>query len=456
MTCTLSFSIFVSPAAVYVCGFKSFSIKKMDHLPSKLPFSKRRLRPRIIISYIADYLILIGCIVGFYIFDSIEPYHQHFSLRNISIQYPYAVHERISIQAALLISGVTPLVIIAVYTLFIDGLFSHHKPYNPASGKRKLTGPYRWKDRLWEFNCGFLGLLLSQGLAFLITQVLKTACGKPRPDLIDRCKPRPGSEDLIPGLSNSTICTGDPAIIKDGFRSWPSGHSSSSFAGLFYLTLWLCGKLHFMDNRGEVWKAIIVIIPCLAATLIAVSRIMDARHHPFDVISGSLLGIICAYISYRQYFPPISEPWKKGRAYPIRSWGTDPVAPSKTSPLSDCASTSALRNPGEDRINASSAPEMGPARISPTYMGSANPYTSNLRNRRSHDNDGDWSSSSEDLADGYEMQHGYARTQNPAIGGLPRYEADTSYHSQTQNVLPGVTAAHVPPDPIATRPARDS
>jgi diacylglycerol diphosphate phosphatase/phosphatidate phosphatase len=211
-----------------------------------------------------------------------------------------------------------------------------------------------------------------------------------------------------------------------------------------------------MDNRGEVWKAIIVIIPCLAATLIAVSRIMDARHHPFDVISGSLLGIICAYISYRQYFPPISEPWKKGRAYPIRSWGTDPVAPSKTSPLSDCASTSALRNPGEDRINASSAPEMGPARISPTYMGSANPYTSNLRNRRSHDNDGDWSSSSEDLADGYEMQHGYARTQNPAIGGLPRYEADTSYHSQTQNVLPGVTAAHVPPDPIATRPARDS
>lgn len=212
-----------------------------------------------------------------------------------------------------------------------------------------------------------------------------------------------------------------------------------------------------MDNRGEVWKAIIVIIPCLAATLVAVSRIMDARHHPFDVISGSLLGIVCAYISYRQYFPPISEPWKKGRAYPIRSWGTDPVAPSMASPLSDhYASTSALRNPEEDRIDASGAPEIGPARISPTYMGSANPYTSDLRNRRSHDNDGEWSSSSEDVADGYEMQHGYARTQNPRIGGLPRYEADTSYHSQTQTVLPGVTAPHVRPDPVATRAGRDS
>lgn len=164
-----------------------------------------------------------ACIGGFYVLDSIEPYHQHFSLRNISIQYPYAVHERITIQEALCISGLAPLVIIIVYTLFIDGLFSHHKTQHPVSGKRKFTGPYRWKDRLWELNCGILGLLLSQGLAFVITQVLKNACGKPRPDFIDRCQPRAGSQDAIPGLSNSTICTGEHALIKDGFRSWPSG-----------------------------------------------------------------------------------------------------------------------------------------------------------------------------------------------------------------------------------------
>ena len=69
------------------------------------------------------------------------------------------------------------------------------------------------------------------------------------------------------------------------------------------------------------------MIPTLAAALIAVSRIMDARHHPFDVISGSLLGIMMAYGSYRQYFPPISETWRKGRAYPIRSWASEPRSP---------------------------------------------------------------------------------------------------------------------------------
>lgn len=160
--------------------------------------------------------------------NSIEPFHQHFSLDNKDLQYPYAVKERITIQEALLISLLTPLVTIAVFTLLLDGLFSHHKSSSTdRSGRRKLKGPYRFKDRLWELNCGILGLLLSQAMAFVITQIFKNAAGRPRPDFIDRCQPAPGSQDPpVYGLSNSTICQGDPKLIKDGFRSWPSGHSS--------------------------------------------------------------------------------------------------------------------------------------------------------------------------------------------------------------------------------------
>ncbi|RAL06024.1 phosphatase PAP2 family protein [Aspergillus ibericus CBS 121593] len=429
----------------------------MDRLPDKLPFSKRRLKQRVILSYIFDYVILIACIGGFYVLDSIEPFHQHFSLRNISIQYPYAVHEHITIQEALCISGLAPLIIIIVFTLFIDGLFSHHKTQHPVSGKRNFTGPYRWKDRLWELNCGILGLLLSQGLTFVITQVLKNACGKPRPDFIDRCQPRAGSEDAIPGLSNSTICTGDHALIKDGFRSWPSGHSSSSFAGLFYLSLWLSGKLHIMDNRGEAWKTLLVMIPCLAATLVAVTRIMDARHHPFDVISGSLLGIICACISYRQYFPSLSEPWKKGRAYPIRTWGREPVPPADPVPLAGTdGSTAALRNIEEERLHQGTqrtATDDAPA--GPLFLPESNPYATNVYNYRRHDEDGAWSSSSEDVAGGYEMQPGYTRTQNSALGEpSSRYDIDTAYRSQTPQVVLGATTAHAPSGAVVAPPDR--
>lgn len=111
-------------------------------------------------------------------------------------------------------------------------------------------------------------------------------------------------------------------ILRD---NWLMG--LASWGGLFFLSLYLAGKMHLFDNRGEVWKVFIVMVPSLGAALVAISRIEDARHHPFDVITGSLLGALCAYIAYRQYFPSLSESWKKGRAYPIRSWGTGPTGP---------------------------------------------------------------------------------------------------------------------------------
>lgn len=100
-----------------------------------------------------------------------------------------------------------------------------------------------------------------------------------------------------------------------------------AFAGLGYFSIWLAGKMHILDNRGEVWKTIIVLVPFLAASMVAISRIMDARHHPFDVLSSSILGMFLAWVSYRQYFPSIYNTQNKGYAYPIRSWGTETPPP---------------------------------------------------------------------------------------------------------------------------------
>lgn len=108
-----------------------------------------------------------------------------------------------------------------------------------------------------------------------------------------------------------------------------------SFGGLYYLSLYLAAKLHVLDSKGEVWKSFIVMVPTLAAALVAGSRIMDARHHPFDVLSGSLMGILVAWGSYRQYFPPVSETWRKGRAYPIRAWGRGPAMPPPAVQIED-------------------------------------------------------------------------------------------------------------------------
>ncbi|KAF2456880.1 phosphatidic acid phosphatase type 2/haloperoxidase, partial [Lineolata rhizophorae] len=301
----------------------------MESLSRKLPFSKKTLPAKVVLSYVLDYVIIIVLIAGFTILDAVEPYHQKFSLQNYTLHYPYAVKERVPVPFLVVLVCFVPAAVIALYTLVIDGIFSHQPPAGPSSGRRKLLGRYRLKDRLWELNCGILGLALSVAAAFTITGALKNAIGKPRPDLIDRCQPPPGTVDPQPwGLSNHSICTQtDNAILKDGFRSFPSGHSSTAFAGLFYLSIYLAAKLHVLDSKGEVWKTFIVLVPTLSAGLIAGTRIMDARHHPFDVLSGSLMGMLVAWGSYRQYFPPVSETWRKGRAYPIRAWGKEPVAP---------------------------------------------------------------------------------------------------------------------------------
>ena len=78
-----------------------------------------------------------------------------------------------------------------------------------------------------------------------VTQVVKLTVGRPRPgnpifpfsstlitvlygvDILDRCQPPAGLSDPPYQLSNSTICTQtNVAIMRDGFRSFPSGHSS--------------------------------------------------------------------------------------------------------------------------------------------------------------------------------------------------------------------------------------
>jgi diacylglycerol diphosphate phosphatase/phosphatidate phosphatase len=128
--------------------------------------------------------VLIGV---FTVIDKIPPFHQPFSLDNYSLHYPFAKQERVPVPWLLVYVVLAPAAIIGIYTLVIDGLFSHQTEMPTGrAGIKRLSGRYRFKDRLWELNCGILGLGLSVGASFVITGALKNAIGKPRPDLIDR------------------------------------------------------------------------------------------------------------------------------------------------------------------------------------------------------------------------------------------------------------------------------
>ncbi|KAJ7489846.1 phosphatidic acid phosphatase type 2/haloperoxidase [Mycena galericulata] len=248
-------------------------------------FNEPPLRTRqLLMSYAPDWIITLALAAIFFSLDPIHGFRREFSLQDTSLHYTYAVHERIPDYALYLIAVVSPVILQALINYFTIR---------------------SW----WDLHNGLLGLILGLSIAGSVTQFTKLTVGRPRPDLLDRCQPRAGSVDPLYGLSNSSICTtsNDSAIMLDGFRSFPSGHASISFAGLGFLGFYLAGKLHLFDHRGYAAKAWVSLVPFAGAALVAISRTMDNRHHWQDVLVGSILGTVVSYFTYRQYYPSLAS-----------------------------------------------------------------------------------------------------------------------------------------------------
>jgi membrane-associated phospholipid phosphatase len=131
---------------------------------------------------------------------------------------------------------VAPVVIICIVSLIL---------VPGATVPRGTPKTLIWKRKLWELHIGLLGLVFSLVSAWIITNGMKNLFGKPRPDLLSRCQPDLAhfSDYIVGGISNISsngqLVSGDicknpnKAVLDDGFRSYPSGHSSSSAAGQY-------------------------------------------------------------------------------------------------------------------------------------------------------------------------------------------------------------------------------
>jgi diacylglycerol diphosphate phosphatase/phosphatidate phosphatase len=133
-------------------------------------------------------------------------------------------------------------------------------------------------DKVRFLECMLNKILIRSSifLTLFITDVIKNAVGRPRPDLISRCKPAAGTpKDL---LVTFEVCTEtDHHTLHDGWRSFPSGHSSFAFSGLGFLALFFAGQMHVFRPRTDLSRALLAIAPLLGAAMIAISRCEDYR-----------------------------------------------------------------------------------------------------------------------------------------------------------------------------------
>ena len=160
---------------------------------------------------------------------------------------------------------------------------------------------YMRRKNVYDLHHSVLGLLFAVLITGVLTDSIKDGVGRPRPDFFWRCFP--DGIDVYDRFGG-VVCHGKASDIKEGHKSFPSGHTSWSFAGLGFLSLYLSGKIKVFYRKGHVAKLCIVFLPLLAACMVGISRVDDYWHHWQDVFAGGLLGLVVATFCYSQFFPP--------------------------------------------------------------------------------------------------------------------------------------------------------
>ncbi|KAJ3158826.1 hypothetical protein HDU86_002513 [Geranomyces michiganensis] len=153
------------------------------------------------------------------------------------------------------------------------------------------------KRSVFDCHQSFLGLCVALSFTLLFTQIVKVSTGGLRPDFLDRCQPIYKEGDV---LLRVVSCTGNANDIKEGRKSFFSGHSSIGWAGLGFLSLYLSRHLNFYV-KPLAPKYAVTIIPIIAALLISISRVDNFWHHWQDVVVGGIVGAIVAVLSYRSH-----------------------------------------------------------------------------------------------------------------------------------------------------------
>eukprot|EP00298_Acanthocystis_sp_HF-20_P012518 c19929_g2_i2.p1 GENE.c19929_g2_i2~~c19929_g2_i2.p1 ORF type:complete len:258 (+),score=48.05 c19929_g2_i2:88-861(+) len=235
-------------------------------------------------------ILLLGILRAIFLGSLLVPFKRKFFIDDPSLTYPY-LENTVPFPYVIAIVIVFPTLVIFFLSYFIWG--------------KELMKPIALHFLFGQYE----SLVLTE----LITTLIKATIGRHRPHFLELCRVRAGA--CTAGVPcDIADCTGTGSELEDASFSFPSGHTSVSYAGLFYLTLylWFALKPHV---SGNLYAYVFSFLPTILALWISITRIQDYHHHWTDVLGGTFIGV--GFAGFAFYFALIRiKPWFKSSELP--------------------------------------------------------------------------------------------------------------------------------------------
>ncbi|KAG5507095.1 hypothetical protein JKF63_05841 [Porcisia hertigi] len=293
-------------------------------------FGKRELHHAWSQYHLLDWLaLIIMFIISAIVTASVDPFCRAFSWNDATIMYQSRADT--FPEYSLILMLVLAIVFYVVFVLYLSrplqGFCGEPLEWYKLSGADAAgynedgayasigTSHYAMRPRVRDMQTGrgqlypwLRAQLWSTGLQIFVVSLLKVYAGRLRPDFLSRLK-SVGYTNSTPGLPNPQT---DPNYycalmdthpnLKEGRLSFPSGHSSTSFSVFTILSLFLVAHLRPFAFHASFVRLMICLSPIIVATVCAVSRTRDNKHHFSDILTGSLIGICSALLAFHGCF----------------------------------------------------------------------------------------------------------------------------------------------------------
>ncbi|CAF1255448.1 unnamed protein product, partial [Didymodactylos carnosus] len=249
-----------------------------------------------------DQYLLIATLLSHYV---AVPFTRGYFCTDTSIQYPVKSNT-IPTYADVILSVLLPVLWMLI-TEFAKFFYFRWYPQQPTFYLRlELWGTRKKEIHPFIRNLYILIVIFLFGYlsTWVLTEIAKNFVGELRPHFLALCNSSVtctctsncGSNGQI--YITDYVCQNpDATAVREGRRSFFSGHSSSIFYGAAWLIMYIhvAWSWRHLGIIGNVFQTGLAVL----ASYIAYSRISDFQHHWHDVFTGAIVGALIAFVTFK-------------------------------------------------------------------------------------------------------------------------------------------------------------